>query len=105
MYSYSHPSERREKVFEENLFLELEFLKERFESLWRGLFEILDVLAAVGNHGEKSFAGVVVLAVHLEVFCELVNRLREESDLDGRRAGVLVVETVLLDNYFLFLCL
>lgn len=53
---------------------------------------------AVGNHLEKTAAGVVILVVLLEVLGQFVDFAAKECDLNIRRTGVSVVAGRVLNN-------
>ncbi len=57
---------------------------------------------AVCNHGKQASARVIVFGVRLKVLCKLLNSLRQYGNLHLRRAGILIVDGCLLDD-FLFL--
>lgn len=61
--------------------------------------------AAVGNHLEKSAAGVVVFLMSFEMLGELVDARRENRDLHWSRSGVGSVYLVLFDDCRLLFCL
>lgn len=85
----------------EKLFLDL-FCDSSIASLVL-LFEIAEVLAAVGYHLNKAAARMVILLVALQVSCEFVNASREHRNLNFRAAGVLIMSLAFLDDGLLFL--
>jgi hypothetical protein len=58
--------------------------------------------AAVGNHLQKTTAGVFVLGVLLQMECEFVDALAQNSNLHLSRAGIRFVDARLLYNCRLF---
>ena len=66
------------------------------------LLEVVQKVSSVTYHLQKSAAGVVILLVNLDVFSQLVDPLGEDSDLYLGRTGVLLMQTVSLDNGCLF---
>ena len=74
-----------------SLFLQTELLDNRVIAALVIRFQIAQVIAAVGDHLEKTAAGMKILRVLLEVLRKLVNLLGKERDLHIRRTGVSVV--------------
>ena len=60
--------------------------------------EIVEQPAPTTDHREQSPTGVMVLAVDLQVFRQVVDALGEERDLDLGGAGVGLVEAMLSDD-------
>ena len=54
----------------------------------------------IGNHGQKSAAGMVILGVSLEMLRKLLNALSKYGNLHLRRACVLIVDGYFLDELF-----
>src|SRR3972149_1585266 len=65
------------------------------------LSEILQETAALADEHQQAPPGVVILHMQLEVIGQAVDALRQERDLDLRRAGVPFVESKLLDEALL----
>ncbi len=63
--------------------------------------QVREVLAAGSNHTEETTACGVILLVFLQVLSQFLDLLCEKSDLDLRRACVLVVKLVLGDELLL----
>src|SRR5262249_49863402 len=63
--------------------------------------QVVEEAAALADHLEQAAARVVIFVVGLEVLGEMRDALRQESDLDLGRAGVLVVLPVLRDGLLL----
>src|SRR5690606_8854836 len=67
------------------------------------LLQVVQKSAALPDHLVQATAGMVVLLVDLQVTGKLVDSLREDGDLDHRRARIRSVSPVSLDNrLFLF---
>ena len=66
------------------------------------LLQIVQKISSVTNHLQQTTAGVVILLVNLDVFGQFVDPLGEDSDLYFRRTGILLVQTVSLDNCCFF---
>ena len=56
--------------------------------------EVVQEAAAAADHGEKAAAGGEVLDGLLKVGGEVVDAIRENGDLDVRRAGIFLVQAV-----------
>lgn len=65
----------------DSLLLEIKLLHDCLVALHVLLLEVLEVLASISNHLEKSASRVIVLLVLLEVLRELINLLRKECNL------------------------
>ena len=87
-----------------NLLTNTELLNERAITSNVLLREIIEKPAALTYHLEKTALTMMVLCVLLEVWCERVDVLREESDLDLGRTGVIRVLAVLGDDLFCTFC-
>ncbi len=62
------------------------------------LLEIVEKVAALTDHLEKTTTAVIVLVVNLKMLCELRDALCKNSDLYLRRTGIGIVEAVICDN-------
>ncbi len=69
---------------EENLVLEPEFLGQSAVCALVGPFEILQVLAAVGNEAEQPATGTFVFPILIQMSAQLLDAARQNSDLDLR---------------------
>ena len=85
------------------LFLEPQLLDKRVVAALVVRLEIAQVRTAIGDHLEKTAAGMKILRVLLEVLRKLINLLRKKRDLHIGRAGVRVVSSDAFDNRHLFL--
>src|SRR5579862_2107828 len=65
--------------------------------------KIFEQLVAAADELQQSAARGVIFLVRVEMIAQLSDPLSEQSDLDFRRAGVLVVNLEILDDFaFLF---
>ena len=60
--------------------------------------EIVEEVSAAPDHFQQPQLAVLVLLVDLEVFCELLYSLREDSNLHLRRTGVCLVRAIAYDH-------
>ena len=81
-----------------SLLLEPELLDDRVVAALVVLLEIAQVCAAIGNHLEKTTAGMVILVVLLEMLRQFINAAGQDSDLNIGRAGVGVMTGRVLDD-------
>ena len=58
------------------------------------LLQVVQKAATLADHLQQATAGVVVLAVDLEVLGEVADALREQGDLDLGRTGVVIAALV-----------
>ena len=65
------------------------------------LHQVVQKVSSVTNHLEKTATAVVILVVHLEMLCEVVDAVCEKRDLNLRRSCVTLVGLVLVDNCLL----
>jgi len=79
-----------------------ELRDDRAVTLNIGIFEIVEQIAAVADHLQQAAAGVMVLGMDLQMLRQLVDPGGQDGNLDLRRAGVLVMQTVLLDDFGFF---
>lgn len=63
------------------------------------LLEILQESTTASDHLEQAATTVVVVLVGVEMPPEVVDPLREQSDLDGSTPDVALVECVLLNDF------
>jgi hypothetical protein len=63
--------------------------------------KVAEEASALADHHQQAPAGVVVLPVLAKVLGQLVDARRQQSDLDGRRAGVALVPRELADDFCL----
>ena len=80
------------------LFLQTKFLLQSESALGALLLEIFHMSLTARYHGQKAAAGVVVLSILLKMRGQLLNTLCKYGNLHFRRAGVLVVDSNLLDE-------
>ncbi len=66
-----------------------------------GALEVIEQLAAAGNHHQQTAAGMEILLVGLEVLGEAVDTGRQKSNLDCGRSGVAISALVLLNDFLL----
>lgn len=66
--------------------------------------QIDEVSLAIGDHTEKSAAGVIVFLVFLEMIGQFFNSLGKQSDLNFGGAGILVMDGCFLDDFGLLSC-
>jgi hypothetical protein len=85
------------------LLLQAELLRKRVVAARVFFLGLAKMRAAIGNHLEKTAAGMEILGVLLEMARQLVDALRKKRNLDFRRPGVLLVSARILDNGRLFL--
>ena len=64
--------------------------------------KVCEQAAACADHFQKALAGMMVLAVNLKVFGQLVDALGQKRHLHFRRTGVSVVNFDFLYNSLLF---
>jgi uncharacterized BrkB/YihY/UPF0761 family membrane protein len=57
-------------------------------------FDVVEKTTTTTDHHQQSTTTVVVVLVSLEVFGEMINALRQESNLHFRRTGVGAMSTV-----------
>lgn len=62
------------------------------------LHEVVEEITAATYHLQKASAGMVVILVYLQVFCEVVDSLGEDCNLHLRRTGVALVLRIFKDN-------
>lgn len=67
------------------------------------LLQIFEVCTTIRYHLEKSTARMMIFLIILQVRCELVYFLAQNSNLYLRRTRVTIVALVLRDDYLLFL--
>src|SRR5688500_13217724 len=79
-------------------------LDQRLVARFVRLLDVVEETAARRNHLQQAAAGMVVLAVQLEVFSEVGDTLGEDRYLDFRRAGIVLFGGVVLDERGLPLC-
>ena len=66
-----------------------------------GALKIIEQFSPSRDHLKQAATRIVVLLMYLEVLRELVNALRQQSDLDVRRTRIGVVLLV-IGNYLFF---
>jgi hypothetical protein len=62
-------------------------------------FKIIEELATTRCHLQKPAARVEVFAVRAQVLGQVIDASGQERDLDFRRAGILFVSFVFLDDF------
>ncbi len=62
--------------------------------------EIIEKPPSLAYKHEEAPAGVVILYVNLEVLREVINALAEQGNLYLRRAGIGLMESELLNDFF-----
>jgi len=83
---------------------ETEFLKKSAVSIHVLVPEIVEQAAALAHDLEQTTAGMVILAVGLEMLLEAGDPLREEGDLNLGRTSVAIAALVLGDDFGLLRC-
>ncbi len=86
------------------LFLEIQLLQNCRVASWVILLEIDEMSLTISDHTEEATARMVVLLVFLEVIGEFCDPLAQKSDLNLRRASILVMDSDILDNLGLLSC-
>ena len=66
------------------------------------LLEVNKELTTVSNHFEQSATAVVVLVILLQMLVEVLDSGGEDSDLNLRGSGILLVDLVSLNDLLLF---
>lgn len=89
----SRPPGRRLK-----LAADAELFDERLVARLCGALEIIEKLATVVDHLDEASAGIVILAVRLQMLREVLDFFREHRDLNVAGTGVLLVNLKLLAN-------
>jgi hypothetical protein len=74
------------------LLAELEPLGHRLVPSMVGRQEVIQQATSLANHHEQATTGTVILFVLLQMFGQLVDALRQQSDLHIRRPGVFFVD-------------
>lgn len=83
------------------LFTELQLAGHCDVALGVGFIEIIEQTTTLANHLEQATAGAVVFVVFLQVLCEMVNSLGEQSNLNVRTAGITVMHPKLFNCFVL----
>jgi hypothetical protein len=65
------------------------------------LLHVLEKATPPSDHLEQASAAVVILLMSVEVALQIVDSSREDSYLDRVASTIVVVQLVLLDNFFL----
>ncbi len=66
-------------------------------------FEIIQQPPTLTNHYEQPPAGMKILGMNFQVFCEFPDTFRQESYLNFRRSVVFLVDLVILDYFPFFI--
>ncbi len=66
------------------------------------LFEVFQVLSAVGDHADESAAGVIVFRILFQMLRQFLDFLGEDGNLHFRGAGIGVVAGHFLDDFLFF---
>jgi hypothetical protein len=85
----------------ERLTTDAQALNQVFVSFRVTAFQVLQKAAPPGDHRQQSPAGMMILAMHLEMIHELQNTLAKDRYLNLWRTGVGLVSPVFCD-YFVF---
>src|SRR5260370_32038659 len=85
----------------ERLTTDAQALNQVFVSFRVTAFQVLQKAAPPGDHRKQSPAGMMILAMHLEMIHELQNTLAKDRYLNFWRTGVGLVGSVFCD-YFIF---
>ena len=71
---------------------QLQLLRDRRIAFHIRVMKIIQQAAALADHHQKAAARAVVLFVALQVFSQVIDTLREQSDLHVSGTGVLLVQ-------------
>ena len=63
--------------------------------------KIVEETSSLTNHHQKSSSAVVITLVSLEVFCEVIDPVRKDSDLNLRRTCIAFCDLILFDDCLL----
>src|SRR5712675_976908 len=77
---------------------------QRFVALRVRRLDIVEQLSTRLDHLDEAAARMVVLAMRLEVFGQVVDALRKDSDLDFGRSCVAVLGRILRNNFLFSFC-
>jgi hypothetical protein len=80
------------------LFTDTESGNDRTVALNVNLLKVCQEIASVTDHLEKAAARMMILRMLLKMLCQVADSLGENSDLDFRRTGVALMDSVLLHN-------
>jgi hypothetical protein len=80
-----------------SLLSETQFFDDGSVAFDLGRLEVIEKPAALANHFEKAPSAMVVFLVDPEVLGQILDLLGEKGDLDLRRAGIVIVESILVD--------
>jgi len=87
-------------VSQENLLAQTELLDELTVDVRLSGGQVVQEAATASDHLQKTRTGVVVLLVGLQVICQFLDALSNQSNLDLGGSGVAWVGLILLDNAF-----
>ena len=76
---------------------ELELARHGHVAIRIGLMQIIEQAAALANHLEKPAAGAVIFNILLQMLSEMVDPLREQSNLNIGTAGIPVMHAKLFN--------
>jgi hypothetical protein len=83
------------------LLAELQFAGDSDVAVIVGLVEIIEQPTALADHLEQPAAGAVVFIVLLQVLSEMVDPLREQSNLNVGTAGIAVMHPKRFNRFVL----
>lgn len=75
----------------ENLLAQLQLARDRHVPAVVGLVEVIQQASALADHLQQSTTGAVIFVVLLQVLSEMIDSLREQSNLNVGTAGVTVM--------------
>jgi hypothetical protein len=84
---------------EDESMAQLELFGDRLVAIHVGALQVIEQAPALTDHHQQSAAGAVILLVALKVFGQMVDPLREQSNLHIRRPRVALVQLKLLNRF------
>ena len=91
---FGNPNSERMK----KLLPQLELLGDRLVPTGVGRMQVIEQAAALANHHQQATTRAVIFLVALQVLRERIDPVREQSDLDIGRAGVLFMQAKAFNN-------
>ena len=65
------------------------------------LHQVVQQTPALADHFQQAPAGMMVLLVVLQVFGQIADPFGQDGDLDFRRSGILFIDPIGFDEFFL----
>ena len=78
---------------------QLELLGDGLVTVDVGVVEVIQQPAALTNHHQQSTTGTVVFLAVLQVLRQMVDALRQQSNLHVGRTGILLVQLELFNRF------